>query len=88
MGAMHKDGVTWTHGGQCGRIKMFYEIHDGLFVHVAIYTCAGGVPTAFDERQSVDLLIEVREVIGACTWFYQCPSMINVAIPPIALLKI
>ena len=87
MGVMHTNDVIWMEGGRCGRIKMFYEFHEEFLLHVAIYSNAGRDPAAFDERQSTDAFIDVREVVDACTWFYQQPSIIKVAVPPIAVFK-
>ena len=38
-----------------------------------------------DERISHDVFIESRDVVDACTWYYLRPSIMKVAIPPVAV---
>ena len=40
----------------------------------------------FDERLSADAFVDTHEIVDACTWFYAEPSIVKVAVPPLALL--
>ena len=87
MGALHSNDVIWMQDGRCCRIKMFYEVHGDFLLNVDIFDNVGDDPAAFDERHSTDAFVGVAEVVDACTWFYIRPSIIKVAVPPIAVLK-
>lgn len=80
------DMVCMRPSMRCGRVKNFCEFRGILLVHVSMYQSVAGAPDVFDERSSEDAFVETHEIIDACTWFYQSPSVVKVAIPPLALL--
>ena len=85
IGRLRADDVIWVEGSRCGRVAMFYELRDEIIVQVTIFEPCKGDATAFDERISHDVFIESRDVVDACTWYYLRPSIMKVAIPPLAV---
>ena len=67
-------------------MNMFYEFGDVFLVHVSLYHSVSGAPDVFDERSSEDAFVDTRDIVDACTWFYHSPSIVKVAVPPLALL--
>ena len=67
-------------------MKMFYEFDDAIVVHVSMYHSVAGAPDAFGERLSEDTFVDALEIVNACTWFYASPTILKVAVPPLALL--
>ena len=71
---------------RCGRVEMFYEFQDHLLVQLSLYQSVRGAPDVFDERLSEITFVDTHEIVDACTWFYDSPSIVRVAVPPLALL--
>ena len=87
-GGLYVGDVVYTAACTCGRVRMFYEYRDEMLVHLSLYHSVAGAPDVFDERLSEDTFVDTREVVDACTWFYDSPSIVKVAVPVLALLKI
>ena len=87
IGGVHTDDIVWLTGAKCGRAKMFYQFGDDMLAHLALFENAAGVPDQFDERQSVDAFVDTRTIIDTCTWYYDSPSILKVAVPPLAVLS-
>jgi len=85
FGGVYVGDILCMRPSRCGRVKNFYEFRGNLLVHVSMYQSVAGAPDVFDERSSEDAFVETHEIIDACTWFYQSPSVVKVAIPPLAL---
>ena len=86
LGAAYVGDILYMRGSRCGRVKMFFELGDDLMVQVSLYHSVAGAPDVFDERLWEDTFVEPREIVDACTWFYDAPSIVRVAVPPLALL--
>ena len=87
-GGLYVGDVVYTAACTCGRVRMFYEYRDEMLVHLSLYHSVAGAPDVFDERLSEDTFVDTCEVVDACTWFYDSPSIVKVAVPVLALLKI
>ena len=86
QGDMYAGDVVYLRSSRCGRVNMFYEFGDDFLVQVSLYHSVSGAPDVFDERLSEDAFVDVRDIVDACTWFYHSPSIVKVAVPPLALL--
>ena len=86
LGVLQIGDVVYMRGSRCGCVKMFYEFGDDLLVQLSLYQSVAGAPDVFDERLSEDTFVDTREIVDACTWFYDSPSIVKVAVPPVALL--
>lgn len=86
LGGLYAGDIVYIRGSRCGCVKMFYVFGDVLVVHVSLYHSVAGAPDAFDERLSEDAFVDPSESVDACTWLYASPSILKVAVPPLALL--
>ena len=86
IGGLYVGDVVYMRESRCGCVKNFYELGGSLFVHLSLYQSVAGAPDVFDERLSEDAFVDTHEIVDACTWFYQSPSTVKVAVPPLALL--
>ena len=83
---MYAGDIVWLRGARCGRVVLFYESGADMVVHVSLYRNVDGQPDFFTEESPVDEFVDAAEVMDACTWFYDSPSILRVAVPPSALL--
>ena len=87
LGSCYVGDLFYLRGLRCGRVEGFYELGDNLFVQLSLYQSVRGAPDMFDERIVEHAFIDPDEVVDACTWFYDKPSIVKVAVPPLALLS-
>ena len=60
-----------------------------MVVSIAFYRAVNGDHEALrDNQQSVEELIDAREIIDACTWYFEDDNLIKVAIPPLYLVTL
>ena len=85
-GLLGKGGIVWFQNASCGRVIMFYEVGDCLFVHAEILENIDGEPSGLDEGRSSNNVLDCRSVVDACAWFSPNPGEIKIAIPPIVLM--
>lgn len=85
-GLLGKGDILWFKNASCGRVIMFYECSEWIFVHAEIFGNINNDPSRLDEtRSSLDFL-DSRSVVDACAWFSPNPGEIKIAIPPIVLM--
>ena len=90
FGSTHTDDVVWLRDGRCGRVSMFYDVCGIIMVGVLIYVNAvdrSQLSAAFDERQCAETFIDPHDILDAVTWYYDAPSIVRVAIPPLYTLQ-
>ena len=91
FGSTHTDDVVWLCDGRCGRVSMFYDVCGIIMVGVLIYVNAvdrsSQLSAAFDERQCAETFIDPHDILDAVTWYYDAPSIVRVAIPPLYTLQ-
>ena len=86
LGGLYVGDIVYMRRSRCGRVEMFYEFQDHLLVQLSLYQSVQGAPDVFDERLSEITFVDTHEIVDACTWFYDSPSIVRVAVPPLALL--
>ena len=86
IGNLHMGDIVWIQGARCGRVCMFYELGEHIFVAVQIYRNAFDEPALFIEEQCRETFIEPYDIVDACTWYYDAPGIIKVSIPPIVFM--
>ena len=86
LGDLYAGDVVYIRGSRCGRVQMFYEFGDVLVVQLSLHRSVAGAPDVFDERLSEGAFVHAHEIVDACTWFYDSPGIMKVAVPPLALL--
>ena len=85
-GGMYAGDIVWLRGSRCGRIVLFYELGNDMVVQVSLYRTVDDMPDLFSEEAPVDAFVDTADVVDTCTWFYDSPSCLRVAVPPLALL--
>ena len=86
LGGLYVGDIVYMRGSKCGRVERFYEYGDLLLVQLSLYQSVRGAPDVFDERLAEITFVDTHEIVDACTWFYDSPSIVKVAVPPLALL--
>ena len=86
LGALSVGDVVYMRGSKCGRVEGFYEFGDDLLVQLSLYQSVRGAPDVFDERLAEITVVDTHEIVDACAWFYDSPTIVKVAVPPLALL--
>ena len=85
-GSLYAGDIVWLRSARCGRVVLFYEFGSDMVVHVSLYGAVDGMPDLCSEESPVDEFVDTAEVVDACTWFYESPSVLRVAVPPLALM--
>lgn len=85
-GLLGKGDIVWFQNASCGRVIMFYEVGDWMFVHAEIFENINDEPSRLDENRSSKNFLDSRSVVDACAWFSPNPGEIKIAIPPIVLM--
>ena len=87
IGNLHAGDIIWLRDARCGRVQMFYNVHETIVVHVDIYQNMDN-PAMFDESVATNVFIDGRQIVDACTWYYENPGIVKVAIPPLFLASL
>ena len=83
---MHADVLLPGRPAYSQAVRVEYEFGDDLLVQLSLYQSVRGAPDVFDERLAEITFVDSHEIVDACAWFYDSPSTVQVAVPPLALL--
>ena len=86
IGSTHSGDIVWLKDAKCGRVHLFYELSGSMIVSLHLFNNVANDPSLFEERQSIELFIDPCQIVDACTWYYESPGIVRVAIPPVVLM--
>jgi hypothetical protein len=86
IGSTHSGDIVWLKDAKCGRVHLFYELSGSMIASLHLFNNVANDPSLLEERQSIELFIDPCQIVDACTWYYESPGIVRVAIPPMVLM--
>ena len=87
VGDLHAGDLLCTRAGVVGRALSFWRLADReILVRLDGYECHRGECSLRDDRACQNVIVQLADIVCACTWCYCREHIIKVHLPPSLLL--
>ena len=87
IGHIQADDIVYCSSGVAGRVCGFWGNGEEIVVEFDAFACVLGDTRLRSEQHPTRCFVDHSEVLEACVWVYERPSVIRLCLPPSALFQ-